>query len=341
MKKVICKFAARFVMPITAFSCIFACGETSAQSYWTAQLEITGEQCSMSGSHSTSRGNWARFDMAFGKHQVKIETGKEKPYALPVAAVDEWDDGLIHLTASVAVRLIERRPEGYAVEMILQTGVAPGLGRRDLSSINGWTFDREDDEPIVLFDDGYTFVVEDPLLGGGYKMKLTIVETGTSGDVAESRHSDFRETLPEVELEVRYRLNDVTNRAGREVIKASRKKYFEPGETGGWAAEFAEVVYLEENDSCYHFITITLDELYLTQGSRRLTGKLKIDRETVFGSDSPIDAQRYSADYIFLDDFEKRVRFRNGKPVEIRIPTAENSRFPFPAIELFKITARW
>jgi len=296
--------------------------------YRTVQLDIEGETFTLSAAQSVPSTSWARFHLAFGNGQSQINTAQEFDLDDPPPTQFRQDNQVPGFSAAVSVQFIRGSKQKYDVKVIVQTAT-----RED----GKWIFTREEDNTIIPPDQPYQFAIVDGSTGEELACVITIA--GNDGEFLGTEGLDAGK-LADVKLEICHRLTKIDNDKKERMVENTKYAAFK-NRSDWWDTEFREVVPLPNGDSCYHLVTVSLTDAGFAKGASRLLGTLEIDLETIFGSDSPIGATEFSADAIRLDDFEKEVRLRNGKPVEIQIETDESSHFPFPVIESFIITAQW
>ncbi len=307
---------------------------------WTAYLQVNSSSLSMSASQTVGHRECARFDMAFGHKTSAIQVGQERdPEARPVIPRDVGGDEP-HSVISISACPLEQHDGNVVLKLIIQVGSRNDAG---LKSRDDWRFERLDNEVTIQRGENYDFVVEDPLSHETYRMSLSLAAPKNVSRSTYSRAVDYynQERALEAEFYAELILYDLTDKGGPARTRATKSTYMDVDDDGVAKAEIAVVVYPEQADSCYHYVTITLTDLRLSPSGNRLRGTMKIDRSTVYGSDSPIDAKRYSCDMIKLDNFEREIRLAKGKTLAIVIAPEDDNQFPFDAEETIEITADW
>ena len=303
-------------------------GLASAQDV-SVHLNIRGEKAVLNGNQTTSVGEWARFDLAFGHGRSQIIVGSKKdPLARSSTSfsADEPERQTPELTAAVSIEVTGQTAEGYSARVLIRTGTKKS---------GDWKFTQQEDTVVIPTGEAYEFDISDPAANLEYRAALSI----EGSDQSARPHDPCQgEVTPGADFRVAYSLNRAEETTTPQIQQEASTAGL--SESGDRQAKFANVVHLKGRDSCYHYITLTLKDLKY-RSCRILAGTLHVHRSTVFGSDSPIDAQRYSADRIFEDNYQTEIRLANGIPVEIVIPSDENTQFPYAVNETFTIVGRW
>jgi hypothetical protein len=349
--------------------------EVIAKSYCLnrVKIDIVGSKLSMSGIQDIGVSDWARFDMAIGVDELRIESGVKNPKALPVIAIEDWESNSAYLTISIAVRLVSQNDNNIALEIIQQTGTAPGLDSDDLNSISNWEFKRECKEITVAIDSPYKLKLDDPITSDQYTIILAISGQHDTEESSDLSRNQLRNAINKANITIQHSIeqdslidfiSDVSGWVKSSVKKSLTKKITpDPAKlididiklgideilentkrvksNRVHQVEFIDTIMVNNDYYCYHQVKFTLYDLEATIDYDVLFATLKISRNTIFSQGRPDSSANTDMARIMNDTFERKIRLFKGIKTIVQISSEEDSYVFLPTFESFNIKAEW
>ncbi len=316
-------------------------------------LRVDNRTTSLVGSQEVVTGEWARFDLTFASGRSSMRVGHtDDPSEKPILSFGRHGRRAPRVGMSVAVNAAPLEEERFELEIVQQ------IARRTAHFDEDWRFTTTTETAVLK-----RFQPHDIVLGEDADGNL-VQATIELNRCAERTllPACARETLAQARFDAAYRLYELSTDASASSVDSYQEavKYFREARDQlhphikrqgdvlrnrddlSRETEFSGVVYLPDGDSCYHHFEIALRNLDFSQDESVLDADLYVERTTIHGADAPLGASQYSADVIYIDDYDRHIRLRKGREVEIIVPPGnETTRFPFATLEVLRLVADW